>query len=483
MDETPEQIHARLMGMPAPAEAPKEHAAPSKELESPAPAEASYVDQHGDEDAATREARESVDTYKNLYQLGRQEAEESNTPLNRLTTAVTDNALGIIGGHYAGKALRKLIPEKYQYDPSVPEIESTHLPATEQELGKYHNAVLDEVEAKNAARDQHIQEGQALKGEADNRRIDLQMTERELTQAREDLLKSKQIKPEQFMPLEQVETKPSAPERAELNIKPIGGSAAEKYGLAHGLTEDEAKRVASASKVQKENIPAQAEAFERLKSIAPNVVMSEESNLALDPAAQKVVEERKAKQLQQQAQQQKLAEQKEAQRQAAVQKTIDLKEAAKERVDLLERQRKENLDRVMFAEKAHRDHMKLLPQMASPTPEQQRELDKYMKQIDEMKQKVAQQTGSATKTGRVLKYIGQKGAGFVPYIGAAMSVPLAATAKEEYAKGNPIRGGLYTLGSLGSALQASNNLYAMGAGDIMQIPATGLGLYDILRGD
>ena len=493
MTDEQKKLYTQMMGHPPPEDS-ETPVAPVVSVEKPtttapsahteAPAEAPAQDQQ--EDPILAHTRKTVGEYQDLFDLSKDQSGGVDDSLNKIQNKIMNpvTAMEMGAGHYAGKVLRKIIPEEYQYDPSIPEIEKTHLPKAEENLGKFHEDVMDDIERKNAIRDQHIEEGRNLKSEADSRRSQLQLTERELAQAREDHLKAKQLTPEHFLPAEQVETKAPAPARVDLNIKPIGGSATEKYGLAHGLTEDEAKRVASPSMVQKQNLPSQAEAFERLKSIAPNVVMSEESNLALDPAAQKVVEERKAAQLQQQAQEQRQAEQKTAQRQAAVQKVNDLKEAAKERIDLLERQRKENLDAVLNADKEHRQHMSRLPQQAVPTPEQKNLYDKMSDEVEALRTKVAQQTGSGTKTGKVLKYVATKLApSFAPYYGSAMAIPQAAAAKEEFDKGNKIRGGLYTLGSLGAGLQATANPYAMGAGDLMQIPSHALAIHDIIRGD
>lgn len=486
MDETPEQIHARLMGSPAPAEAPKEHAAPSKALEPSAPAEAPHEDQHGDDDAAMREAKESVNTYRNLYQLGRQEAEAGDTSLNRLTTAITDNALGVVGGHYAGKALRKglgiMAPEGFLYNPEVPEIEKTHLPKAEARLGEYHNNVMDEIERRNALREQHIQEAHDLKNEAANRRTQYQLTERDLADARRQHLAAQMLEPEHYLPPEYSVAPEPTHERVGLTAKPLGGSAAEKYGLAHGLTEEEAKRVASASTVQKQNIPSQAEAFERLKSIAPNVMMSEQSPLLLDPAAQKAVEERYAIQMEQEAKARQEEEFRKAQRQAAAKQVAKARLEAEQRLKDLEQQRKEHLAHLQAAEKAHREHLGKTPQQAMPTPAERDTYQQITDQIDEMKKKIAQQTKQYGKYGETIAKIGTKIAPrFVPYYGAAVAYPQAEAAKKEFEKGNKIKGGLYALGSMGAAMQATANPFLMGAGDIMQIPAAGLSMYDIFN--
>ena len=475
MDETPEQIHARLMGLPAPAES-------AKAPEEPAPSEG----QHDDEDPAMKEAREKVNTYRNLHSLSQQSSDsESYAHPGR---ALADNALGMLEGLLAGKVVRSglgmVAPEGFMYNPDLPKIQNELLPGAEKKLGEYHNTVMDELDRRNALREQHIQEGHDLKNEASSKRFALEQTERELADARRQHLAAHALEPEHFLPPDySVAPEEPAHERVGLTTKPLGGTATEKYALSYGATPEEAKLVASPSVMQKQNIPFQAGALERLRTIGePNVVMAEESPLALNPAAQKAVEERKAEE--QRLAQRAKADQdfKQAQRQAAVKQVAQAKLEAEQRVKALETQHANQLKEAQQAEKEHKAHMRLLPAEATPSPAEKSSYQTMMEEVDNLQNKINKQIGAYGKYGNMFAKIGTKIAPrFAPIYGSAMAIPQAEAASEEFKRGNKIKGGLYTLGSIGAAAQATGNPFLMGLGDIAQIPAAGLGIYDIMN--
>ena len=473
MDETPEQLHARLMGLPAPAESPKA-------TEAPAPSEG----QHTDEDPAMTEAKNKINAYRNLHSLSDKSSNDAGEA--HPGKALGDNALGMIEGLVGGKALRYglglVAPKGFMYDPELPEIQK-QLPKAEKGLGEYHDMVMDEIDKRNALRQQHIQEAHDLKSEANNRRFDLHQTQQELADARKQHLAAHALEPEHFLPAD-YSLLPEEPthERVGLTTKPLGGTATEKYALSFGATPEEAKLVASPSVMQKQNIPYQAGALERIKAMSPSAVMSEESPLLLDPAAQKAVEERKALQMQQEAKAKQEADFKKAQHQAAVKQVAQAKFEAESRVKALEQQHKEHLLAAQQAEKEHRAHMKLLPPEATPSAAERKSASEKVNEIDELKNKIREQVGQYGKYGNVLAKIGtQVLPRFAPIYGSAMAIPQAESARQEFEKGNKIKGGLYALGSVGAMAQATGNPFLMGLGDIAQIPAAGLGIYDILN--
>ena len=473
MQETPEQLHARLMGLPPPEDAPKDVGATEN-----APAE-----QKNEEDPAMAEAREKVNTYRNLYQLSQQDTSKHGAHVGE---SIADNALGIgtglLGGAGVRKGLGMVAPEGFLYNPELPKIQNVDLPEAEQKLGKFHGDVVSDLERRNQLRNEHVQQGHELKTEASIKQRELMNTERELAEARKHHLNAQSLEPEHFLPPEQVETRVSEPERAELTKKPLGGTATEKYALSYGATPEEAKLVASPSVMQQQNIPSQASALERIKGISPNAVMTEESPLLLPPDAQKAVEERKAQQMEQEAKAKRDADFKQAQRQAAAKQVAMARLEAEQRVKDLEAQRKEQLKAAQDAEKEHREHMKKLPPVATPTAPEKSAYDTMTEEVDKLRNKINEQIGRYGKYGNMVAKIGTKIAPrFVPIYGSAMALPQAHAAAEEFHRGNPIKGGLYTLGSTGAAMQGTGNPFLMGAGDILQAPAAALGIYDILN--
>lgn len=129
--------------------------------------------------------------------------------------------------------------------------------------------------------------------------------------------------------------------------------------------------------------------------------------------------------------------------------------------------------------------MQKVPSTPEPTPAERSTYQKLANEMEDLQDKVYQQIGrygdKYGKAGQILAKIGTKIAPrFVPYYGSAMAIPQAEAAKQEFERGNKIKGGLYALGSAGAAMQATTNPLLMGAGDIMQIPAAGLGIYDIM---
>lgn len=475
--ETPEQIYARINGLEAPPARAADTNVSQQTVETPATVASQ---EQNSEEAARERVRQNINLYKNL---ATQSPNEGDGFLTNLTTKATDNALGMLGGAYAGEKFRKhLMPEKYLYDPNITDIEKKHGPRAERKLGELHEQTMNDIEARDELRNLHLEKGADLENEARIRQMYLQQTERELAQARERYLASHNLEPEHFMSPQPTAVQPT--QSVELNKTPLGGKATSEYALKFGATPEEAERISSMSQMQKQNIPAQAQAFERIKNIAPNVTMAQESPLLLTPEAQKVVEERKVMQLQQQAQAQNLEDQRKAEQAAAVKKVAKERFEAEQRVKQLEEQRKQHAREAEIAAQRHHEHMGKTPHPATATKEQTQAQEKQYELVDEMKNRVNEYYNKYGSYAKPFVKIGTKILPrFVPMYGSAMAIPQAQAAKAEKEKGNPIKAAIYGMGSAGALAQATGNPMLMGMGDVIQLPAAALGTYDILSGN
>ena len=484
--ETVEEAYARLHGGHAPP-------ANTEQTTVASPAQVASTDQTAPiSDEEQRKAdierfNKGVSNYGTLNYLGSLDAEENNNFLNRLTTKATDNALGMVGGAYAGEKFRKhVIPESHKYDPSITQIENKELPKGLTNLGQFHEQTMNDMESRNDLRNQHLEQAADLEREARIKEMYLQQTDKELADARERYLKSHSLEPEHFMTPQPNSTQsaPTPVQNSQLVKTPLGGSATAEYAQKFGATPEEAQRVASMSQMQKQNIPAQTQALERIQAISPNVAMTKESPLLLTPEAQKFVEERKLAQMEEQAKVQALEEQRKAEHAAAVKKVAKERFEAEQRLKHLEEQRKHHAKEHEKATQKHEEHMRRTPQPAMPTKEQTESLHAQDSLVDEMKNKVNEYYNKYGSYAKPFVKIGTKILPrFVPFYGSAMALPQAAAAKAEAEKGNRLKSTIYGMGSLGATAQASGNPLAMGIGDVMQLPAAVLGTYDILSGN
>jgi hypothetical protein len=83
---------------------------------------------------------------------------------------------------------------------------------------------------------------------------------------------------------------------------------------------------------------------------------------------------------------------------------------------------------------------------------------------------------------RAMEFIGKKILPkYVPGIGAAFAPLEMEQAKKDYEAGNYLRAAIHGAGGVGGLAQATGVPWLMGAGDILQTPATGLSLYDFMQ--
>ena len=484
--ETVEQAYARLHGGHAPPEN-TDQAVASPPATVASETQTALISDEEQRKADIERFNKGVSNYGMLNYLGSLDAEKNNDFINRLSTKATDNGLGMVVGAYAGEKFRKhVMPEKYLYDPTITQIENKELPKAETNLGKMHEQTMNDMESRNDLRTQHLEQAAELEREARIKEMYLQQTDKELAEARERYIKSHSLEPEHLMtPQPNATQAATAPvQNTGLTKTPLGGSATAEYAQKFGATPEEAQRVASMSQMQKQNIPAQAQALERIQAISPNVAMTKESPLLLTPEAQKVVEERNLLQLQEQAKAQAFEEQRKIEHAKAVKKVAQERFEAEQRLKYLEEQRKQHAREHEKATQKHEEHMRKTPQHAMPTKEQTESLHAQDNLVDEMRNKVGEYYNKYGSYAKPFVKIGTKILPrFVPFYGSAMALPQAAAAKAEAEKGNRLKSSIYGMGSLGAAAQASGNPLAMGIGDVMQLPAAALGTYDILSGN
>jgi hypothetical protein len=83
---------------------------------------------------------------------------------------------------------------------------------------------------------------------------------------------------------------------------------------------------------------------------------------------------------------------------------------------------------------------------------------------------------------RAMEFIGKKILPkYVPGVGAAFAPLEMEQAKKDYEAGNYLRAAIHGAGGVGGLAQATGVPWLMGAGDILQTPATGLSLYDFMQ--
>jgi hypothetical protein len=360
------------------------------------------------------------------------------TPLSQLPSAAMSKAEEIIGGTMAGSGLRKIIPQDIQHNP---------------EGFANDRQIVNEHQQLQGSRDEHFQQAHDAHAQA--------VAEHEANLARQAKAEEAHKYAMTLTP-EEYAAKQGLKMPVSLTAQPQGGTATANYAMKFGATPEEANRVASMSDVQKQQIPAQSESWEKINRVAPGFGQFAESPLLLGPEGQKAVEQRH----QQHHHHKTHVERAVAQHKAEAQ--IELENA-----------------RAAAIESA-----KNLGKAKAMTQPSIAEIEAYLKgqtKHDEAYQRMLKQISPSgsydpSRIAQTLSRVGRKVAPrFVPYAGAAMAPIEAEKAAEHFHKGNYGRAAVYGAGALGAAAQASNIPMLMGAGDIMQIPAAGLGVLEALK--
>jgi hypothetical protein len=406
-----------------------------------------YLAQHFGTSAAGNEAAPVVGTglqqtpeerAKFLAAIDAENKKNEATPLSQMPGSALSKAEEIGVGTLGGMGLRKVIPQDIQHNPQGFEND---------------RQIVNEQQQLQGRRDEHLQQAHEAHAQA--------LAEHEANLARQARAEAAHnyamtLTPEEYM------AKQGLKMPIGLNPQPQGGTATANYAMKFGATPEEANRLPSMSTVQQQQIPAQAQSWEKINRVAPGFNQFAESPLLLGPEGQKAVEERHLTQHHHKTH----AEHAVAQHKAEAK--IELENA----------------------KKAAEESAKNLGKAKAMTQPSMAEIEAYLKgqnQHDEAYQRMLKQISPSgsyepSKLVQTLARVGRKVAPrFVPYAGAAMAPIEAEKAAEHFRKGNYGRAAIYGAGALGAAAQASNVPMLMGAGDIAQIPAAGLGVLEALK--
>jgi hypothetical protein len=256
----------------------------------------------------------------------------------------------------------------------------------------------------------------------------------------------------------------------ELTLAPRGGEASTNYALKFGATNEEARRVPSMSAMQQQNIPAQKEAWSKIPQIAPTFEAIKESPLILGNEGQQAVRERLANES-------RAEEQRKIQIQSEHQQIKDeiARQKAQAQINLENAQEQARLSAkvAMEAEKSHNAH---LTKQSIP-PEKASHAQSLIQQYHDLQDQIQKYAPRFPMLSNIGKIAGR----FVPGAGAAFAPIEAEKAKDYYDKKDLIRASIYGVGALGALGQATGIPPLVGAGDIMQIPAAGMSLYDLVN--
>ena len=374
-------------------------------------------------------------------------------------------------GYVGGKALRSILPQDKVYGtPEYREIEKENRQLSESQKPAVNRA-NQSIHEFNAAQNQHHDTGTTL-GQQRSFAEQQHLTNLlELQQAQADHAHAQTLSVEDELarranPSGGALPAPTAT-KAELTPQARGGEGSSNYAVKFGATDEEARRVPSMSVMQKENIPNQAQAWDKISKAHPSFDRFQESPLLLGEEGQKAVRDRETARLD--------AEQKQQARAALERKQLadDLarhKAAVQIRLENAQKAASDSEKARAAAIKAHDKHAATAP----VTPAQIAAMERDHEELRDLQDRIKKAAPSA------LARVGTKIAPrFIPGAGAAFAPIEAEAALEEWKKKNYGRAAVHGLGSVGALAQATGVPWLMGAGDIAQIPAAGLALYDM----
>jgi len=406
-----------------------------------------------DAEQRNKSAIPGVDTAKSVF--------------NNLPQDVQPYALGA-AGYLGGKVLRATLPQEKVM--GTPEFlnEQNKREALLQSKDPAHRAFVEanntavETEGNHRARANMLAEQHALAQQQHEAALE------ELRRAQMQHAYSQTLNVDEEMarrpPLTAIGGPSAVP--AQLTPQPRGGEGTASYAMKFGATPEEAARVASMSNMQQQNIPAQAQAWQKINQIAPGFQQVSESPILLGPEGQKSVAERIGNMTAEERHRLDLEERHKKQ-------MADQLAKHKAQVQFeLERAQKEASARAQAAAdalKAHHKHVNV----QAVTPEQMAKRDTTQNQYADILKRIEQTNPS------VLGRLGRVAGRFVPGAGAAFAPIEAAAAKKAFDEQQYLRAATHGLGALGGILQSTAIPPLVGAGDLMQIPAVGLSIYDM----
>lgn len=254
-----------------------------------------------------------------------------------------------------------------------------------------------------------------------------------------------------------------------LTLLPRGGEGTANYAEKFGATPQEALGVPSMSAMQQQNIPAQQQAWSKIPSIAPGFEPVKESPLLLGTEGQQATREKMAAQAAEDQRKAALAARADAELKRAQTEVAQRKADAQLRLENAQKNMGSSLKAALAANKALDTHATTSP--VSPT--QQTNLSATQADLKALQDRISSGApGLLTKLGRTFL------PRITPGVGAAFAPLEALKAKKDYDTGNYGRMTAHGLGALGALAQATGVPPIMGFGNILQVPAIGLDLYD-----
>ena len=431
-----------------------------------APMSVAPTSEYDDVQAKLREAEKKL--------LEENEKKKSSVPgvetakgfYNALPEDLKPVALGATG-YAGGKALRAVLPqESVMGTPEYRDVQKERqgMLASREPLRKEVNAAIN---ANVNAEDAHLAQTQQLSRQAQMAQLQYELHQEQLRNAQAEHAHAQTLNFEDELARRSGTNRaPALPNAPQLTPTSRGGEAATNYALKFGATEEEARRVPSMSAMQQENIPAQKDAWSKIPKIAPTFEAVKESPLLLGTEGQKAVRERLANEA-------RAEQQKQDQVKAENQRIRDdiARQKAQAQINLENAQEQARLSaKAAAAAQTTRGTQAATPPVTSKEQTTAQRLeDEYRDLVEKLKK---------TNPG-LLAQLGKVAGRFVPGVGAAVAPIEAAKAKDYYDKNDLFRAGVYGVGTLGAIGQATGIPPLVGAGNLMQIPAAGLSLYDL----
>jgi hypothetical protein len=363
---------------------------------------------------------------------------------------VDDVALGT-AGYLGGRALRANIEPKYRYGTDEYKMQQARL-GTAGEL----NAVADESRAAMSnAQQQHAAAAQAMQANADALAAQHAATEQALRQAEQEHL---------------YHSGRSPTDEAEAHLQGVERQVRGNDGQGSGGNTGRANQTGYNTRTAQEAARAQVTAS-TLGSMGlnPTRAFAEAPDLASTPSGILLSKEEALKQ-----EEQRLAAQREQdQRRAAFAQQV-----AREKAEA-----KLRLDQARAAEANARDAMaqemrRLQKHTAAPAISD----DARARHQENIARANSLQSEMPGRGQKFLEFFGKKILPkYVPGVGAAFAPIEAERAKKYYDEGNYTQAAIHGAGSLGGLAQATGVPFLMGAGDILQTPATLQAMYEFMQ--
>jgi hypothetical protein len=430
-----------------------------------APMSVAPTSEYNDVQDKLREAEKKLAQENEKKKSGIPGVETAKGFYNALPEDLQPLALGA-AGYAGGKALRAVLPqESVMGTPEYRDVQKERqgMLASREPLRKEANAAIN---ANMNAEDAHLAQRQTLARQAQMAQLQYELHQEQLRNAQAEHAHAQTLNFEDELARRAGTNRaPALPNAPQLTPTSRGGEAATNYALKFGATEEEARRVPSMSAMQQENIPAQKEAWSKIPKIAPTFEAVKESPLILGTEGQKAVRERLANEAR--AEQQK-QEQVKAENQRIRDDIARQKAQAQINLENAQEQARLSAKAAAAAERTHGAHAATPSVPPKDQTTAQRLEDEYRDLVEKLKK---------TNPG-LLAQLGKVAGRFVPGVGAAVAPVEAAKAKEYLDKNDLMRASVYGVGALGALGQATGIPPLVGAGDLMQIPAAGLSMYD-----